>query len=155
MHAKSIRPTTNRLTPPPAIRWIDLANAPSPFGNISALSGFADAKFGIYLHWGPYSVAKHPCWFPRLMYVEGREEHEWFTHKFGDVSKFGYKDLIPLWKGEHFDPDRLVRLFKHTGAKYITPIAVHLRQFRSVGFAVSSLELHRDGAQKRHHRHVA
>jgi alpha-L-fucosidase len=90
---------------------------------------FRDAKFGIYLHWGPYSVAERDCWFPRLMYVDGREEHEWFRTKFGDVGKYGYKDLIPLWKGENFDPDRLVQLFKRAGARYITPVAVHHDNF--------------------------
>jgi alpha-L-fucosidase len=90
---------------------------------------FRDAKFGIYLHWGPYSVAERECWFPRLMYVDGYEEHEWFRKKFGDVGKFGYKDLIPLWKGENFDPDRLVRLFKRAGARYVTPVAVHHDNF--------------------------
>lgn len=90
---------------------------------------FRDAKFGIYLHWGPYSVAERECWFPRLMYVDGYEEHEWFRKKFGDVGKFGYKDLIPLWKGENFDPDRLVQLFKRAGARYVTPVAVHHDNF--------------------------
>lgn len=90
---------------------------------------FRDAKFGIYLHWGPYSVAERECWFPRLMYIEGYEEHDWFRNKFGDVGKFGYKDFIPLWKGENFDPDRLVQLFKRAGAKYVTPVAVHHDNF--------------------------
>jgi alpha-L-fucosidase len=90
---------------------------------------FRDAKFGIYLHWGVYSLAERDCWFPRLMYNEGYEEHEWMKQKFGDVSKFGYKDLVPLWKGEHFDPDRLVKLFKRAGARYVTPVAVHHDNF--------------------------
>ena len=90
---------------------------------------FRDAKFGIYLHWGVYSVAERDCWFPRLMYIEGYEEHDWMRQKFGDVSKFGYKDLIPLWKGENFDPDRLVRLFKRAGARYVTPVVVHHDNF--------------------------
>lgn len=90
---------------------------------------FRDAKFGIYLHWGVYSLAEQEAWFPRLMYNEGYNEFKYIREKYGHQSKFGYKDLIPLWKAEKFDPDRLVRLFKRAGAKYITPVAVHHDNF--------------------------
>jgi alpha-L-fucosidase len=90
---------------------------------------FRDAKFGIYLHWGVYSLGQQECWFPRLMYNEGYNEYKYMQEKYGPQSKFGYKDLIPLWKAEKFDPDQLVKLFKRAGAKYITPVAVHHDNF--------------------------
>ena len=90
---------------------------------------FRDAKFGIYLHWGVYSVAERGCWFPRQMYSESSDEWVYFRKQHGHLSEMGYKDLIPLWKGENFDPDRLVALFKRAGAKYITPVAVHHDNF--------------------------
>ncbi|MFB3895289.1 MAG: alpha-L-fucosidase [bacterium] len=90
---------------------------------------FRDAKFGIYLHWGVYSLAEQECWFPRLMYNEGYNEFKYMRDTYGHQSAFGYKDLIPLWKAEKFDPEQLVALFKRAGAKYITPVAIHHDNF--------------------------
>lgn len=90
---------------------------------------FRDAKFGIYLHWGAYSVAEHGEWYPRNMYIEGGPEYLYHCEHYGHPSKFGYKDLIPLWKAENWDPDGLVRLFKKAGARYFTPCAVHHDNF--------------------------
>jgi alpha-L-fucosidase len=90
---------------------------------------FRDAKFGIYVHWGPYSVAERNEWYARTMYIEGNADHEYHCKRFGHPSKFGYKDLIPLWRAERWDPDALVALFKRAGAKYFTPCAVHHDNF--------------------------
>jgi len=90
---------------------------------------FRDAKLGIYLHWGPYSVAEVGEWYPRKMYIQGTEENKHHVENYGHPSEFGYKDLIPLWKAEKFDPDALVGLFKQAGAKYFTPVAVHHDNF--------------------------
>ena len=90
---------------------------------------FRDAKFGIYLHWGVYSVAEFGEWYARNMYMEGSPEYKHHVEKYGHPSKFGYKDFIPMWKAEKFDPDRLVALFKKAGAKYFTPCAVHHDNF--------------------------
>ncbi len=90
---------------------------------------FRDAKFGIYLHWGVYSVAERGEWYARQMYIEGDSAYEHHVKTYGHPSKFGYKDLIPMWKAEKFDPDRLVKLFKQAGAKYFTPCAIHHDNF--------------------------
>ncbi|NQU76218.1 MAG: alpha-L-fucosidase [Planctomycetes bacterium] len=90
---------------------------------------FRDAKLGIYLHWGAYSVPEIGEWYPRLMYQEGHPHYLHHCKTYGHPSKFGYKDLIPLWRAEHWDPDRLVDLFKKAGAKYFTPCAVHHDNF--------------------------
>jgi len=90
---------------------------------------FRDAKFGIYLHWGVYSVAERAEWYARQMYIEGDELYEHHCKTYGHPSEFGYKDFIPMWKAERFDPDRLVMLFKQAGAKYFTPCAVHHDNF--------------------------
>jgi len=90
---------------------------------------FRDAKLGIYLHWGAYSVVERGEWYPRYMYVEGRPEYEHHLEHYGHPSEFGYKDIIPLWKAENFDPDKLVKLFKRAGAKYFSPVAVHHDNF--------------------------
>ena len=90
---------------------------------------FRDAKFGIYLHWGVYSVAERGEWYARQMYIEGDSVYEHHVKTYGHPSKFGYKDFIPMWKAEKFDPDRLVKLFKQAGARYFTPCAIHHDNF--------------------------
>jgi len=90
---------------------------------------FRDAKFGIYLHWGVYSVAERGEWYPRQMYLQDRWEYKHHVETYGHPSEFGYKEFIPMWKAENFDPDRLVDLFKRAGAKYFTPCAVHHDNF--------------------------
>lgn len=90
---------------------------------------FRDAKFGIYLHWGAYSVAEQGEWYARNLYIEDRPEYEHHVKTYGHPSTFGYADFIPMWKAEKFDPDALLALFKRAGAKYFTPCAVHHDNF--------------------------
>ena len=66
---------------------------------------FRDAKFGIYLHWGAYSVVERGEWYARKLYEEGGEDYAYHLEHYGHPSEFGYKDFIPLWKAENFDPD--------------------------------------------------
>ena len=49
----------------------------------------------------------------------------WHTEHFGPPDKFGYKDFIPLFKAERYDPDAWVTLFKRAGARYVVPVAEH------------------------------
>jgi len=84
---------------------------------------FRDAKLGIFLHWGPSSVAAVNDWYGRAMYIQGNPAYEYHTKTFGHPSEFGFKDLIPLWKAERFDPDALVSAFRKAGAGYIVPVA--------------------------------
>jgi alpha-L-fucosidase len=86
---------------------------------------FRDAKFGIYVHWGVYSVAERGEWYAREMYQEGSPVYQHHVATWGHPSKFGYKDFIPLWKAEKFDPDAWLALFEEAGARYFTPCAVH------------------------------
>lgn len=87
---------------------------------------YKDAKFGIFIHWGVYSVPAFGSeWYPRMMYVEGSPEYRHHIETYGKQDKFGYKDLIPMFKGEHFDPAAWAELFKKAGAKYVVPVAEH------------------------------
>ncbi len=84
-----------------------------------------DAKFGIYFHWGPYSVpAFGNEWYPKNMYIFGDVYHH-HCQVWGEPEEFGYKDFIPRFTGEHFDADEWVRLFKAAGAKFAGPVAEH------------------------------
>jgi alpha-L-fucosidase len=86
---------------------------------------FRDAKLGMWACWGPEAVPEMGDWYARNMYVQGHEQYEHHLKKYGHPSKMGYKDMVPLWKGENWDPDRLMRLYKKAGAKYFCAIAQH------------------------------
>ncbi|HYW98105.1 MAG TPA: alpha-L-fucosidase, partial [Candidatus Elarobacter sp.] len=94
--------------------------------NYEAPEWYKDAKFGIFIHWGAYSVPAYGSeWYPRMMYVEGSAEYRHHIETYGKQDKFGYKDLIPMFKAEHFDPAAWAELFKKAGAKYVVPVAEH------------------------------
>lgn len=87
-----------------------------------------EAKFGIYTHWGVYSVpacGPNGSWYPHNMYREGTEQYKYHVKNYGYPSKFGYKDLIPLFKAEKFDPDEWAGLFRKAGARFAGPVAEH------------------------------
>lgn len=86
---------------------------------------FADAKFGIWAHWGPQSAVGNGDWYARNMYVEGSGQYEYHLKRFGPQSKAGYKDVIPLYTADKWDPDHLVDLYQRAGAKYFVSMGVH------------------------------
>src|ERR1700691_2579100 len=87
---------------------------------------FRDAKFGIFIHWGVYSVPAFGSeWYPRQMYLAGSEENQHHVSVYGPVTKFGYKDFIPLFKAQHYDPQAWAHLFKESGARYVVPVFEH------------------------------
>lgn len=90
---------------------------------------FRDAKFGIWAHWGPQSVPMFGDWYARHMYYQGHDQYAHHVKTFGHPSEFGYKDIIPLWKAEKFDPERLMALYKAAGARYFVSMGVHHDNF--------------------------
>src|SRR5688500_7668915 len=92
---------------------------------------FKDAKFGIYFHWGPYSVPAYDSeWYPRWMYAPGRKDwggdvFEYHKKTFGPVSQFNYHDFIPMFTAEHFDAKEWADLFKKSGARFAGLVAQH------------------------------
>lgn len=90
---------------------------------------FCDAKFGIWAHWGPQSAAEAGDWYARNMYIQGSDQYKYHVAKYGHPSKFGFKDIIPTWKADAFDPEHLVELYKKAGAKYFVSMGVHHDNF--------------------------
>src|SRR5580658_9203978 len=87
---------------------------------------YRDAKFGIFIHWGVYAVPAFGSeWYPRQMYQQGSAEFKHHVETYGPQNKFGYKDFIPMFKAEKFDPDAWADLFEKAGAKYVVPVAEH------------------------------
>jgi len=111
--------------------WTSLSTHPMP-------RWLRDAKLGIYTHWGPYSVAGYGgnrkfingSWYARHMYLEGRAEHVHHGKHFGEPSPSqGYKDMIPRFTAEKFDPRQWAELFARSGAKFAGPVAIHHDNF--------------------------
>lgn len=90
---------------------------------------FRDAKFGIWAHWGPQCVEGSGDWMARSMYIEGSREYKYHVENYGHPSEFGFKDILPLFKAENWDPDYLVGLYKKTGAKYFFVLGNHHDNF--------------------------
>ncbi len=92
---------------------------------------FQDAKFGIYFHWGVYSVpAFDNEWYPRWMYVPGRKDwggtvFEHHQKTYGPLSEFNYHDFIPMFTAEHFNAQEWADLFRKSGAKFAGLVAQH------------------------------
>ncbi len=87
---------------------------------------FRDAKFGIYFHWGVYSVPEFGGeWYPCWMHYYGRKEYKHHIQTYGPIEKFGYHDFIPSFTAEHFDAEEWVDLFEKAGAKFVGPVAEH------------------------------
>jgi alpha-L-fucosidase len=119
----------------PAVQ-LHLPMAPGPFQptmdsltNYSYPDWFRDAKFGIWAHWGPQAVPMDGDWYARGMYEPGNKHYTYHTNHYGHPSEFGYKDIIPLWKAEKWDPDRLMQLYKKAGAKYFVSMGSHHDNF--------------------------
>ena len=91
---------------------------------------YRDAKFGIFLHWGVYSVPAFANeWYSRNMYIPGNSAYEHQIATYGPLTTFGYKDFIPMFRAEHFDPAAWVDLFAKAGARYVVPVAEHCDGF--------------------------
>ena len=116
-----------------ALKRIDAVVDQGPFKpewksleNFRVPAWYADGKFGIFIHWGAYSVpAFGNEWYPRNMYVAGSKEFAHHVETYGPQSRFGYKDFLPMFKAERFDAPGWARLFKEAGAKYVVPVAEH------------------------------
>ena len=104
-------------------------NDQSTFKQYKCPEWFRDAKFGIWSVWGPMAVPRQGDWYAKKMYQEGSKVNKYHISKYGHPSKFGFKDLIPLWKAEKWNPEYLMKLYKKAGAKYFVSIASHHDNF--------------------------
>ncbi len=104
--------------------WESLANHPIP-------NWYRNAKFGIFIHWGVYSVpAFGNEWYPRHMYKKGAQDHgkDVYQHHidtYGAHKDFGYRDFVPMFKAPKFDAAEWAELFKNAGARFVMPVAEH------------------------------
>lgn len=100
---------------------------------------FRDAKFGMWAHWGPQAVPRQGDWYAKRMYQHDAPARGGGTRQdpanvyhlehYGHPSKFGYKDIIPLWKAERWNPEQLIALYKKAGARYFVSMGTHHDNF--------------------------
>src|SRR5579872_455144 len=90
---------------------------------------FCDAKFGIWAHWTAQCVPEQGDWYARKMYIQGDRDYAYQIAHYGHPSVFGFKDIDNLWHAEHWDPEKLMQLYKHAGAKYFVALANHHDNF--------------------------
>jgi alpha-L-fucosidase len=123
--------------------WESLSNYKCP-------DWFRDAKFGIFIHWGVYSVPGFSSeWYPRQMY--DRKDTAVFNHHvrtYGPQDKFGYKDFIPMFRAEKFNADQWIDIFKRSGAKYIVPVAEHHDGFAMYNTSLSKWNAYNMGPKR-------
>lgn len=152
-------PETSQRVVEDSVRQIQIAMAPglvkpnweSLRENYKVPAWFTGAKFGIFIHFGIFSVPAHGNeWYEKSLYAGGNDSvlkvlggndlalganngpkstRAWHTERFGPVDQFGYKDFIPMFKAEHFDADAWATLFQKAGARYVMPGAQHHENF--------------------------
>lgn len=98
--------------------WESLSNYKVP-------EWFRNVKFGIWAHWGPQCVEGSGDWMARHLYMENSREYRHHVANYGHPSEFGFKDIIPLWKAEKWNPDKLVAFYKKIGAQYFFALGNH------------------------------
>lgn len=99
---------------------------------------YRSARFGIFIHWGVYSVPAFVNeWYPRNMYLKDSAEYLHHIEKYGKHTEFGYKDFVPMFKAEKFDPNEWAELLAEAGAKYVVPVAEHHDGFQMYKSEVS------------------
>lgn len=87
---------------------------------------YQDAKLGIFIHWGVYSVPGYDSeWYARNMYIKGSKAYAHHLETYGPQDSFGYKDFIPMFTAEHFDAEEWAALFRKAGAGFVVPVAEH------------------------------
>lgn len=121
------------------IQWNTLKDYKTP-------EWFQDAKFGIYPHWGIYSVAAFGNeWYGYAMY-DKLAQSPWYVPKtmyphhvatYGDPGTFGYKDLIPMFKAENFDADTMMSQIADAGARYFAHLTSHHDSYLMYGSKLS------------------
>ncbi len=119
-----------------ALKGVSTPLPPGPFqptwesisNNYVIPQWYRDAKFGIFIHWGVYAVPAHINeWYEKYMYAG--DVAKWHQTHFGPQDKVGYKDLIPAFTAQNWNPDAWARLFKKSGARFVMPTAEHHDNF--------------------------
>ncbi|WP_205514453.1 alpha-L-fucosidase [Longitalea arenae] len=84
-----------------------------------------DAKFGVFIHWGPQAAGKSGDWYARRLYEQDLDAYKNHVKSFGHPSEFGYKDVLHQWNPSQWDPAKLVQAYYDAGFRYALVVGVH------------------------------
>ncbi len=84
-----------------------------------------DAKFGIWVHFGPQSAGESGDWYARRLYVQGSRANKNHLKKYGHPSEVGYKEVLRDWNPTKLNPAKLTKLYRDAGARYLMIQGVH------------------------------
>jgi alpha-L-fucosidase len=88
-----------------------------------------EAKFGIWVHFGPQAAGQSGDWYARRMYLQGQLAYNNHLRDFGHPSEVGYKDLLKDWNPTKLDPAALVKTYQEAGARFLLIQGVHHDNF--------------------------
>jgi len=88
-----------------------------------------EAKFGIWVHFGPQSAGQSGDWYARKMYQPGTPAYANHVRDFGHPSQSGYKDVLHTWNPTQLDPAKLVQTYRDAGARFLIVQGVHHDNF--------------------------
>jgi alpha-L-fucosidase len=117
---------------------LDLAITPGPFQPTwqsieqhypGTPSWLRDAKFGIWVHFGPQAAGMSGDWYARRMYIPGTPAYNNHLKKYGHPSAAGYKEVLRDWNPAKLDPAKLAALYKDAGARFLIVQGVHHDNF--------------------------
>lgn len=117
---------------------LDLTIAPGPFEptwesiarNYPGVPAWLrEAKFGIWVHFGPQAAGESGDWYARKMYTPGTLAYEKHLERYGHPSEVGYKEVLHDWNPTALDPSALVKIYQDAGARFLIIQGVHHDQF--------------------------
>lgn len=117
---------------------MDFPMAPGPFKptweSINAnypdkANWLREAKFGIWVHFGPQAAGESGDWYARRIYQPGSNAYNNHMRDYGHPSETGYIDVIHKWNPQRLDPVRLAHLYKEAGARFLLVQGVHHDNF--------------------------
>ena len=84
-----------------------------------------EAKFGVFIHWGPQAAGRSGDWYARRLYEEDETDYKNHLSNYGHPSEVGYKDVLHQWQPDQWDPKALVEAFQDAGFRYALVVGVH------------------------------
>ena len=92
-------------------------------------SWFREAKFGIWVHFGPQSAGESGDWYARNLYKSNKIAYKNHLKKYGHPSEVGYKEVLRDWSPTKLDPVKLTKIYQDAGARFLMIQGVHHDQF--------------------------
>lgn len=122
----------------PEIKLNDLPNASGPYRPTwesieknypGEPAWLREAKFGIWVHFGPQSAGESGDWYARKLYTQDTKANQNHLKNYGHPSEFGYKEVLRDWNPVKLDPMALTKIYQEAGARFLVIQGVHHDNF--------------------------